>query len=53
MKSPLVHHVGWSQTSGHKLHATQGQYLSMYRTNWRKGLFDQIKKNINIKNKLN
>ena len=30
MKSPLVHHVGWSQTSGHKLHATQGQYLSMY-----------------------
>ncbi|XP_071126181.1 MBT domain-containing protein 1-like isoform X1 [Mytilus edulis] len=23
MRSPLVHPIGWSQTSGHKLHATQ------------------------------
>ena len=27
MKSPLIHHVGWSQTVGHKLYASQGELL--------------------------
>ena len=27
MKSPLIHHVGWSQTVGHKLYASHGELV--------------------------
>jgi hypothetical protein len=32
--SPLIHHIGWSQNVGHKLHASAGKVTVVFLLVW-------------------